>query len=109
MLNKCKCGSDAIHIVGELGHSVKCNYCYWGFSGSTAEMAELMWNEQNPVPANPPEDFEARFKTALRGITWFVIAEVLSDDMLAIFKKHFGFDLKQVAREQWAKEHRNDD
>ena len=71
-------------------------------AGSTAEEAIAEWNNQNPTPT--PEDFEDRFATAYcRSIGWFVDLKINRDEVLREFKDNFGFDLKEVAKEQWAK------
>ena len=109
MLNKCKCGWDAKRFVVGPDHKVFCFNpdCGSGVHESTYEMAELKWNEQNPAPANPPEDFEKMF---FRSLIWMNLASINDpNQFLAEFETHFGFDLKEVVREQWAKENRNYD
>ena len=103
MLNKCRCGWDARRFVVGPDHQVFCGNrdCGSGVHEPTYEMAELMWNEQNPVPANPPEDFEKRFEEAIKGITRLLHDNVDDDELLPEFKANFGFDLKEVVREQW--------
>ena len=109
MLNKCKCGWDAeCFVVGSDRHVFCGNRdCVSWVNESTYKMAELKWNEQNPVPANPPEDFEKRL---IESIVWMDHRPIHDpNQFLAEFEINFGFDLREVAREQWAKEHRNDD
>lgn len=110
MLNNCKCGWDAKRFVVGPDHQVFCGNrdCGSGVHESTYELAELKWNEQNPVPVTPPEDFEARFAKSLESISDDCLC-VTSGKFLRQFEAHFGFDLKEVVREQWAKENRNDD
>ena len=112
MLNKCHCGWDAKHFVVELGQSVFCGNpdCGSGVYESTYEMAELKWNEQNPNPVLSTEEFEERFATAYSlSIGWFADLKTNRDEVLREFKDSFGFDMKEVAKEQWAKESCNDD
>ena len=111
MLNKCRCGWDAKRFVVGPDHQVFCGNrdCGSGVHESTYEIAELKWNQQNPVPVTPPEGFEKRFEEAIKGITRLLHDDVEGAELLTEFIANFGFDLKEVAREQWAKEHRNDD
>jgi hypothetical protein len=105
MLNKCKCGWDAKHFVDGSHHGVWCGNpdCGSGVYESTYEMAELKWNEQNSGLVTPTEEFEERFATAYgRSIGWFVHIKIHQDEVLREFQDNFGFDLKEVAKEQWA-------
>lgn len=110
MLNKCNCGSDATY-AGLLGkkHLVMCSsqLCNRHATGVHLEMAEFKWNNRNPIPVLPPEDFEARFAKSLESISDDCLC-VTSGKFLRLFAAHFGFDLKEVTREQWQKEVCND-
>ena len=110
MLNKCECGWDAKCFVPTslsvgLDFHVFCGNrdCVSWVNESTYKMAELKWNEQNPVPVIPPDDFEKRFEEAIKGITRLLHDNVDDDELLTEFKTNFGFDLKEAAREQWGR------
>lgn len=104
MLNKCNCGWDAKHINDGLDHFVMCGnpHCGSGAYELNYEMAEFSWNNQNPVSVIPPEDFEKRL---IKSIVWMDLRKC--DDpnrFLQSFETHFGFDLREVAKEQWGRE-----
>jgi hypothetical protein len=107
MLNKCRCGGDArLHTILDRWFAVcvssTCVRTAWGNSD---EDAQSNWNSENSGPVTPPEDFEDRFAQAFSGsICSLTPPWVSSDEVLATFKNYFGFDLKEVAKEQWAKE-----
>ena len=109
MLNKCQCGANAM-TAGQFGiiRGVMCSSwdCRRVAYGTTNEMMELEWNNQNPN--TPTDDFQKRFDEAFRGITQLMHDDVEGDQVLAEFKSNFGFDLKEVAKEQWAKGVRHD-
>lgn len=112
MLNKCKCGSDAkLKWDRDGGWFVECcaKFCCRYADGIDSRDAIEKWNNPPPVPTTLPDDFEDRFAKAFKGITQLLHDDVDDDELLPEFKANFGFDLREVAREQWAKEVRHDD
>lgn len=109
MLNKCKCGAVAKYVEIGSCYGAYCvnGDCCSGLYESTYEMAELKWNEQNPAPAISPDEFEKRL---IESIVWMDHRSIHDpNQFLDEFEINFGFDLREVAREKWAKEHRYDD
>lgn len=110
MLNKCKCGSDAKLKQDFDGNwFVECcaTFCFRGVDGDDSRDAIGKWNNPPPAPVTPPEDFEKRL---IKSIVWLDLRRC--DDpnhFLRSFESNFGFDLREVAREQWAKGVRNGD
>ena len=104
MLNNCKCGSVAtLKWNRDRGWFVECcaRFCFRDVEGDDSRDAIEKWNNQPPTPVNPPEDFEKRFEEAIKGITRLLHDNVDDDELLPEFKASFGFDLKEVVREQW--------
>jgi len=105
MLNKCLCGEGGFLCLDATeGNYVECltNLRARLCAGSTAEESIAKWNNQNPTPT--PEEFEDRFATAYSlSIGGFVDLKTNRDEVLREFKDSFGFDLKEVAKEQWTK------
>lgn len=108
-LNNCRCGGTAkLHkLMGRWFAVCGSSTCVRTAYGNSEENAQSAWNCENPSPATPPEDFEDfedRFATAYYGsIGWFVPVKIQPNEVLAEFKDNFGFDLKEVAKEQWEK------
>ena len=105
-LNNCRCGENAkLHKnMGRWFAVCGSSICSRTAYGNSEENAQSAWNCENPSPATSPEDFEDRFATAYNlSIGWFVHIKTNPNEVLREFKDNFGFDLKEVAKEQWAK------
>jgi hypothetical protein len=106
MLNKCKCGENAkLKWERDRGWFVECcaKFCFRSVDGDDSRDAVDKWNNPPPTPVTPPEDFEDRFEKAFKGICQLLHDDVDDDELLPEFESHFGFDLKEVAKEQWTK------
>ena len=111
MLNNCKCGAVAKQRLRGSKLFIVCvsSDCSRSSEGDNWDEVQSEWNSQNPSTALSPEDFEKRFEEAIKGITRLLHDNVDDDELLPEFNANFGFDLKEVVREKWAKEHRYDD
>ena len=106
MLNKCKCGAVAKqHSIGsKLFIVCVSSDCSRVSEGDDWGEVRSEWNSQNPSTDLSPDDFEKMF---FRSLIWMDLASINDpNQFLAEFETHFGFDLKEVVREQWGKEHR---
>jgi len=106
MLNNCCCGGTAkvYEMTGRWFVVCGSSTCSRQVYGNSEENAQSAWNCENPSTTTPPEDFEDRFATAYYdSIRQFVHPKHNRDEVLREFKDSFGFDLKEVAKEQWAK------
>ena len=103
MLNKCKCGAVAKQrlIGSKLFIVCVSSDCSRVSEGDNWDKVQSEWNSQNPSTDLSPEDFEKRFEQAIKGITRLLHDNVDDDELLPEFKSNFGFDLKEVTREQW--------
>ena len=103
MLNKCRCGENAkLHkLLGRWFAVCVSKTCGRTAYGDSEENAQCNWNSENSGLVNPPEDFEKRFKEAIKGITRLLHDNVDDDEFLPEFLANFGFDLKEAMREQW--------
>ena len=106
MLNKCKCGENAkLHKnMGRWFAVCVSPTCSRTAYGNSEESASCNWNLENLGLITSPEEFEDRFATAYySSIGWFMHIKTNPDEVLREFKDSFGFDLKEVAKEQWSK------